>query len=132
MAKKQQEVTGWTGWLGFASAILYLLGFFHIIAGFAALINDKVLIVGEQYYWILDKTQWGWVHIVGGLLAIWAASSLLKGGVYGRTIAVVVAIASAAANMAFIPIYPIWSIMMVVVAVLVIWAATVHGGELKD
>jgi hypothetical protein len=52
MAKNTKEVTGWTGWLGFASAVLYLLGFFHIIAGFAALLNDKVYVVGEEYYWV--------------------------------------------------------------------------------
>jgi hypothetical protein len=132
MAKKTNEVSGWVGWVGFASVVMYLLGFFHIIAGFAALLNDKVYVVGQEYYWVLDKTQWGWVHIIGGLLAIWAASSLLQGHAYGRTVAVLVALTSAAANMAFIPIYPVWSIMMVVVAVLVLWAVTVHGGELKD
>lgn len=132
MAKNTKEVSGWTGWIGFASAMLFLAGFFHIVAGFAALLNDKVYLIGDQTLWVLDITQWGWVHIIGGLLAIWAASSLMQGGGYGRTIAVIVALLSAAANLAFIPIYPLWSLIIIAVNVFVIYAVTVHGSELKS
>lgn len=132
MAKNNNEVTGWVGWVAFAGIMLYLLGFFHLIAGFAALFTDTVYLIGEQNIWVLDYTQWGWIHIIGGALAIWAASSLAKGNGFGRTVAVVVALISAVANMLFIPIYPIWSLLMVTVCVLVIWAVVVHGGELKD
>lgn len=133
MAKKSNsEMTGWVGWIGFASLMLYLVGIFHIIAGFAALFNDKVYAVGPNAFWILDLTQWGWLQTLGGVLAILAASSLMKGGAYGRIIAVLVALISAVINMAFVPVYPIWSIMMVTVAVLVIWAVVVHGGEVKE
>ena len=133
MAKKtNNEMTGWVGWIGFASLMLYLVGIFHIIAGFAALFNDKVYAVGPNAFWILDLTQWGWIHTLGGVLAILAASSLLKGGVYGRTVADLVALFSAIVNMAFVPVYPIWSIIMVTISVLVVWAVVVHGSEVKE
>ena len=74
----------------------------------------------------------GWIHTLGGVLAILAASSLLKGGVYGRTVAVLVALFSAIVNMAFVPVYPIWSIIMVTISVLVVWAVVVHGSEVKE
>lgn len=124
-------MTGWVGWLGLASALLYLAGFFHIVAGLAALINDKAYVVSNSSLWIFDITQWGWIHIFGGIIALVAASSLMKGHVFGRTIAVVVAMLSAVTSMAFIPTYPIWSILIIVMDVLVIIAAIAHGGELK-
>ena len=132
MARKTTEVSGWVGWIGSASAMLFLVGFFHIVAGAAALINDKVYVVTDKALWILDITQWGWVHLIGGILALLAAGSLMQGKGFGRTVAVLFALASATVNMAFIPIYPIWSIMMIVIAVLVIYAVVRHGGELKD
>lgn len=133
MAKSNKELSGWVGWVGFASLMLYLAGFFHILAGIVALFNDNVYAVGaDKSVWVLDITQWGWIHILGGILALLAASSLMRGGAYGRTFAVIVALASAAANMAFVPVYPIWSILIIVIDVLVIYGVVVHGGELKD
>ena len=132
MAKNNNEITGWAGWIGFASIMLYLAGFFHIIAGFAALINDKVYVATKDALWVLNITQWGWIHIIGGLLAIIAASSLMQGHGFGRTIAVIVALASAVLNMAFIPMYPVWSILIIVIDILVIYAVVAHGKELKD
>lgn len=132
MAKNNNEVTGWVGWIGFATLMLYLIGFFHAVAGLVALFTDRVYLIGEEAIWALDYTQWGWIHLIGGLLAIVAASSLAQGKGFGRTIAVLVAFISAVANMLFIPIYPIWSIMIIVVDVLIIYAVVVHGGEMKD
>jgi hypothetical protein len=43
----------------------------------------------------------------------------------------VVALVSAVINMIFLPAYPIWSIIMVGLAVVVIMALTVHGSEIK-
>ncbi len=131
MAKNNYEVTGWTGWIGFASVMLYLAGFFHVIAGFAALFNDKLFILTPTTLYYADITTWGWVHIFGGILAILAASSLLSGNTYGRIFAIIIAVLSALANLAFIPIYPIWSLVIITIDVLVIYAVVVHANEMK-
>ena len=34
--------------------------------------------------------------------------------------------------MLFLPAYPIWSTIMIAIDVLVIWAVTVHGSEMKS
>lgn len=131
-SKSNSEVSGWVGWIGFASVMLYLAGLFHVIAGIAALLNDKVYVLTPQAQWSFDITQWGWIHIIGGILAIFAAASLMQGKGYSRTIAIIVALLSAAANMSFIPVYPIWSLLIIAVDVLVIYSVVVHGSELKD
>jgi len=130
--KNNENVSGWVGWIGFASIMLYLAGFFHLIAGLVALFNDKVYFIGEKSLWVLDYTRWGWIHIVGGFLLLIAASSLASGKGFGRTIAVIAALASAVVNMLFIPVYPIWSVLIMVINVLIIYAVVVHGKELKE
>ena len=131
MAKNNYEVTGWTGWIGFASIMLFIAGFFHVIAGITALFNDKLFVLTPTTLWVMDITSWGWVHVIGGILAILAASSLLSGNAYGRIVAIIVAVLSALANLAFIPIYPIWSIVIIAVDLLVIYAVVVHANEMK-
>ena len=132
MAKQTKADSGWTGWVVFASIMLAIMGIFHMIAGFVALFQEDVYAITPNYVWVFDYSQWGWIHIFGGLLAFIAAGSLLKGNMFGRVVAVLVTMASVIANMAFVPIYPIWSIMMVVLGILVIWAVVVHGKDLKD
>lgn len=129
---EQSQVTGWVGWIGFAGALLLLAGFFHFLAGFVALFQEDVYLQTTRAAWIFDFSQWGWIHIFGGLLAIGAALSLLRGGAFGRIVTVIFAMLSAFANMAFIPIYPLWSIVIITINVLVIWAVTVHGREISE
>lgn len=131
MAKNNYETTGWTGWIGFASIMLYLAGFFHVIVGFTALFNDKLFALTPATLWTMDITSWGWVHIIGGILAILAASSLLSVNTYGRIFAIIVAVLGALVNMAFMPIYPIWSILIIAIDILVVYAVVVHADEMK-
>lgn len=132
MAEKGNTNDGWMGWIGFAVMMLALVGIFHMIAGLVALFQEDVYTVTANAVWVFDYSQWGWIHIVGGLLAFLAAGSLAQGHMYGRFVAVLVAMASVVANMAFVPVYPIWSLMMATLGVFVIWAVMVHGGELKE
>lgn len=132
MAKNNSDVSGWMGWIGFASLMMMLAGVFHIIAGFVALFQEDVYIAAPSSLWVFDYSQWGWIHILGGFLALVAAGSLMQGKLFGRTLVILVAMASAIANMAFVPVYPVWSLLIITIDVLVIWAVAVHGGELKD
>lgn len=129
----QREPSGWVGWIGFASFMLLLMGVFAIIAGIAALAKDTLVYhSATNTAWVLDYTQWGWVHIIAGALAILASGSLMSGNYFGRTFAVLIAFLSAVANMAFVPVYPVWSLLIITIDVLVIWAVTVHGSEMRE
>ncbi len=128
-----RERTGWVGWIVFAGFMLIMIGSFHIIEGLVALFRDEVFLVGSKGLVInVDYTAWGWIHIVGGTLAIGAGAGLLAGQMWARILAVVVAFASAVINIAFLPAYPVWSAIVIAIDVLIIWAVTVHGSEVKD
>ena len=60
-----------------------------------------------------------------------AGFSILKGSLYGRVIGVIAAGLSAIAHISTMRVYPIWSMTIIVICVLVIYALTVHGDELK-
>ena len=129
---KSNDGDGWVGWVAFAALMLYVLGALHIIAGLVALFKDTNVYTGASNVWILDYTKWGWIHIVGGLFALWGATSLAQGKLFGRILAALVAFASLVANFAFVPVYPVWSILIIVIDVVIIYAVTVHGGDMKE
>jgi hypothetical protein len=124
---------GWAAWIDFAGCMLMLLGFFHLINGFAAIFHDEIYLVGKSGLAIsVNYTVWGWVHIVGGVIAIFAGVALQRGRTWARVVAVLVAFASALVNMAFLPAYPIWSAILIAVDILIIWAVIVHGAVMEE
>lgn len=133
MATKNSDPTnGWTGWVAFAALMLIVLGFFHLFAGIVALFNNDIYLIGKNSTWIVNYSTWGWTHIIWGVLSMLAGGSLAKGNMYGRVFAVFVTLISAVVNLAFVPVYPIWSILIIVVDVCIIYAVTVHGKDMKN
>ncbi len=124
--------TGWGGWLVFASFMLFLVGAFQVVQGLVAVFDDGYYVVRESGLVIdVDYTVWGIVHLVIGALLILCGAGILTGNVVARAVGVVLAGLSALANLAFIGAYPVWSLLVITVDVLVIYALTVHGDELR-
>jgi hypothetical protein len=122
--------TGWTGWITFAAVMMVILGIFHAIAGFVALFKEDYYQVGDNDLVVsVNYDAWGWVHIAVGALIIAAGASLFSRHMFGRIAAVVIASLSAIYNVAFLAAYPIWTVTMIAIDILVIWAVIVHGRE---
>lgn len=127
-----KQTTGWVGWLAFAGVIMLILGVFHAMAGLVAIFKDEYfLVTNKDLVVTVDYTAWGWVHLGLGVLVVLAAVSLFSGHMFGRVIGVLFAVASAIVNLAFLAAYPVWSVTMIAMAVLVIYAIVVHGRELE-
>lgn len=126
------EPTGWVGWIVFAAVMMIILGCFHAIAGLVALFDDQKFLISDSGLVVsVDYTAWGWVHLIGGIIVVLAGIALFAGKMWARVIGVIAASVSAIVNIAFLPAYPIWSAIMIAVDILVIWAITVHGEEMK-
>ena len=127
-----EERTGWTGWIYFAGTMLLIGGTLSIIYGFVALFNDNWVVFGNTNAVFLDLTGWGWLHVIIGALVVLAGFGLFTGNILARTLGVVVAAVSMIANFLWLPVYPFWAIIIIVIDALVIWALIVHGGELRS
>ena len=123
----------WTGLVVFAAFMMWLLGFFQAIAGLAAIVNDDYYKVATKRLLIVsDYTTWGWIHLILGLVAIGAGIGIIAGQTWARVVGVILAILSAITNLAFIAAYPVWSIMVIALDVIAIYALIVHGKKLAE
>lgn len=132
MAKQTNDVSGWTGWIFFGGFMMMLLGIFQIVAGLTALLNDKWLVAGENNLLVLDFTTWGWIHLIIGIVVLLAGYSVMQGAFWARVMGVIFASLAIVANMAYVNAYPIWSLLMIVFAIFVIYAIIVHGNEVRE
>jgi hypothetical protein len=120
-----------TGFIVFAGVMMILAGGFQTLAGLVALFEDEFYVRTPNYLLEFDATSWGWIHLLLGLLVLFAGFAVLQGQVWGRTIGVILATLSALVNFAFIPYYPFWSLLIIAVDIFVIWALTAHGRDIK-
>jgi hypothetical protein len=112
--------------------MLLMLGWFHAIQGLVALFDDqKFLVTDSDLIVSADYTVWGWVHLIGGAIVVVAGLSLATGRMWARVVGIIAASLSAIVNITFLSAYPIWSAIMIGLDVLMIWALTVHGAEMK-
>jgi hypothetical protein len=122
--------TAWLGWVFFAGILMIMLGFFQAIAGLVAIFDDTFYLVTKSGLVVsVDYTVWGWVHLIIGVVAFLAGYAVMSGKTWGRTIGIILAVVSAIVNMAFIGAYPWWSIIIITMDVLIIYALAVHGRE---
>ena len=129
--ERSPEPTGWTGWVAFAAMMMFLLGSFQAVQGFVAIFDDGYYRVTESGLVVnVDYTAWGWTHLLLGALIIISGLGVLAGNLAARTFAVILDGLSAVANLLFIEAYPVWSVIVITVDVLVIYALTVHGREM--
>ena len=119
------------GWTAFAGIVMIITGVFHAMAGIAVLASDEeFFVIDDGWVYELNTTAWGWIHIIGGIVVLLAGIGLFTGNIAARAIAIVLAGISIVVNFAWLPYYPVWSIIMIALAVAVIWALTTHGDDL--
>lgn len=108
-----------------AAAILLLtVGVVSFFQGIAAVASDDLLVIGVEYTYQFDTTAWGWAHIVLGVLLAISAIGLMTGAMWARIAAIGFASLSILANFLWLPYYPMWSILIIALDVVVIWAVS--------
>src|SRR5262245_59407328 len=128
----EPEVSGWAaGWITFAGIALIMVGVFHVIAGLSEIMDSDSFILTQGYAFKFNATTWGWIHLIGGIIVVFAGFGVFRAAVWARTVGVIVALISAIANFAWLLYVPLWSILMIFIDVSIIWALTVHGRDLE-
>jgi hypothetical protein len=128
-----KATSGWAvGFILFAAILMIMVGVFQALQGLIAIFENEFYLATRNYTFQFDATTWGWIHLLLGLLVAFAGYGLLSGRTWARLLAITLAALSATANFLFIPYYPFWSLLLVTLNILVIWAITAHGGELRD
>ena len=126
------EESAWAGWVIFAGMMMLMVGIFHAIQGLIALFSADYYLVGAGGLAVqVNFSTWGWVHLIGGIVIILAGVGVFTGQTWARVVGVVLAVASAVLNFAFIAAYPFWSMIMIAVDVFIIYALCVHGRAMK-
>jgi hypothetical protein len=127
------KVTGWVGWGVFAAIVLIIAGGFDVLYGFIALAmpDSAYLTAPGGALLLFDVQGWGWWHVISGVLLILIGAALFSGATWARVVAVILVALNAVGQFFLLPVQPWWSLIVLTLDMLVIYALTVHGRELK-
>jgi hypothetical protein len=110
------------GIAAFGGVLLVTMGLFQVLQGLSALAKDDVFLVTPDHLYSVDLTTRGWIHLGIGAVAVVVGLCVLYGQTWARATGILVAVLSAVANFAWLPHFPLWSILVIAIDVLVIWA----------
>src|SRR5512132_2038973 len=110
--------TGWTGWIAFAGVMMIISGGLNALYGRIAAVNDEWVVWTNRASLYLDLSQWGWVHMIVGVVMVLAGIGVFSGNILARTVGVVVAALSLISNFFFLPAYPLWALIVITIDVL--------------
>ncbi|MEU5823029.1 hypothetical protein [Streptomyces sp. NPDC047803] len=116
-----------TGWTAFAAVLMIFGGAMAIFQGISAIAKDDVFVATRNYVFQFNLTGWGWIHLILGIVIVIAGCALFTGAFWARVIGVLLAGLGALANFAWLPHYPLWSIVLIAIDVFIIWALCTGG-----
>jgi hypothetical protein len=105
-----------------AGALLFTTAVLTVLQGIQALVDHRPLIIGSNYVYKFNATGWGWIHIATGIALGIVAIGLIAGAVWARITAIVMACISIVVMFMWLPYYPMWSVIVIALDVIIIWA----------
>ena len=108
----------------FAAAMLMMSGLAQALTGIAALINDEFLVRVGGYIYAFDATTWGWIHLLLGAAFVAIGVFIIMGKSWAYLVGIVLAVLNGLLNFLWLPLAPIWAVVLIAINVLIIWAIT--------
>lgn len=106
----------------FAGVLMILAGILNAVQGVVALFRNEIFVSTPRYAFAVDLTSWGWTHLVLGVLVAAAGVAVLSGRVWGRVVGIAVAALTMISNFLWIPYFPVWGVVVIVLDIIVIVA----------
>jgi len=118
-----------SGWAIFAGVVLITLGFLNFFWGLAAILEDTNLIVGGSGVIITDLTAWGWAALIVGIVQVLIGFGLFAKSEGARFGGIFFAALAAIGQIGIVTAFPIWSIIVIALSILVIYNLSVHWDD---
>ena len=126
------EISSALGWRFFAGIVTLLLGIMNMIDGLIAITDADVFeknLAATPTLPVTDNlTVWGWVVLVVGFVMAVIAFPVIVGFPWARIAGIAAAGVDLLLQFAFLAHFPVWSLIIVLLNVLVIFGLAAKGG----
>jgi hypothetical protein len=130
-ATQQDRTAPWwaLGAIVFAGLVMIMIRVSDLLTGLVGVFANEFHVGTRRYLLEFDATSWRVIHLLLGALVLVAGIAVLTGRLWGRVVGIVLVTLGAVANFPFLPYYPFWSLAIITLDVVVIWALVSHGRD---
>lgn len=115
-----------SGLVNFAGILFLIAGAFNAIYGLVGIFNEDYL---NNETLFADIQVWAWFVLATGIVQFLVGIGILARSPGGRIVGLLIATFGAFLQLTFILSFPAWSIIIIVLDLVIIYALTVHGDE---
>jgi hypothetical protein len=117
------------GWISFAGSILIFAGIMRIFDAIWAFRYNGNLPEGLKDATFGDSlTAYGWIYLLVGLLLILSGIGVFQGGQLSRWVGIIAGAIAGLSAVPWLPYYPFWSFLYIMIALLVMYGLIGYGG----
>lgn len=118
-------------WIGFAGILMLIVGGIDFFQGLIALFEDEYYVPTGSGFLVFDLTGWGWTMVIWGVLLVLGGLGLIAGQTWARWFTIVVVAVNFIVQLGFLgnSQYPLWSLTVVALNVIVLYALTARWSE---
>ena len=118
------------GWLYFAGTVMGLAGLMRLVDSLWAFRYNGNLPDALQDGVLGDNIKtYAWLWLAVGVMFIAASFLILTRNQLARWIGMIAAVVGAVSAMAWMPYYPVWSLVYIAIAFFVLYGLAVYGGN---
>jgi hypothetical protein len=118
------------GWVTFAGVVGLVVGGYNALSGIAAIADDDtVTSQAKDVLFGINLTAWGWFWLIVGLMQLVAGVLILQRNEWGRWLGISIAGVSALITVFIIFVFPLWSIAVLTLDLLVLYALITQVDE---
>jgi hypothetical protein len=119
----------WQGWAAVGAFLMLFIGGWKVLSGIIGLFNDQWLVRGFTGYYFVDLTALAWWYIILGVILLFAGWAVLNGQAWGRWVGVIAAGLAIISELMWLPVYPLWSILLITMYVFIMIGLIAVGSE---
>jgi hypothetical protein len=115
------------GWVVFAAILLMVAGIMDILNGLWALDAQDSRV--DAIFWDGNIEAWSWFYLIVGIGLALTGAFILRRAYWANAVGIVVGCIGAVLNIFWIFSYPVASILLVTLNLIVVYALTTYGLE---
>lgn len=112
------------GWITFIAVLFGVIGGLNLIDGLVAVVGDKRFDAGELF--VGNLTLWGVILLITASLQLLTSVLIWKRNANGQGLGVILCVFNILTHMAFVSVYPIWSLLIIAIDVMIIYGLCVY------
>ena len=124
--------TAWTGWVIFAALMMLIIGVINILQGLAGLILPSRTVVVQDRLYVVNTNGWALTVLIFGAVLVCVGAGVLTARAWARYTAIVIVGLHAIVQIGWLAAYPIWSLLMIALDVVVLYALTARWPDMKS